>query len=427
MDLALLFPAATLTAIKAKFAGFAALGSLFVDAWQAGDEGEQLYHAVTQTVEAYSGVNAQAIRGMYLDTATDPGDVDPLNATNATLVLEPGALSALGLSMFFTERPGETYATAAVTLHNASGFAAGPFAAGAFTIAKTSFAAVTYRNAPDPAVYTGPGGTYSIAPGATVTLDFIAESPGSASNADPNQMTLVSQYSGVTITTAGAAIGADRMSAANYRALCRQQATAISPNGHADVYRYLATTNLDGTPLLQSLTTSPAGDGLTAVGIARLYVSSSSATGAVTVYYADDDSGSSSVDVAAANQNIVANAIAVPGCITFTGAAATAVSVIVRYNVKYKALWLGQAISGPTVTAAILAALTARAANYPIGGFDQTAGAGTIVVEEFRGTVHGAHPAIYSTTLVTPAGTTAIALGQVAVVTVNVLSTVTAG
>ena len=89
MDVTLLFPAATLAAVKTKIAGFAAVGGLLLDAWQAGDPGEQFYEAIAQAIEAYTGNNAQAIRGRYLSTATDPGDPDPYNAANE--LLEPAA------------------------------------------------------------------------------------------------------------------------------------------------------------------------------------------------------------------------------------------------------------------------------------------------------------------------------------------------
>ncbi len=429
MDLASLFPAATLAAVQSTFAGFAALGSVFVDAWQAGDPGEQLYQAITQTIQAYTGNNAQAIRGQYLDTATDPGDYDPFNALNETLTPAPGALSALGLSMFFTERPGETYATTTITLTNGGSLSAGPFAPGQLIVAKFGYPDITYRNAADPAVYIGAGGTYTLLAGQSVDLEFTAESPGSASNADPGELTaLVTSYSGVTVTNASAAIGTDRMSADNYRALCRTQAAATSPNGAADAFLRSATTNLDGTPLLQSLTTTPAGDGVTAVGITKVYVSPGSTTGIVNVYFADDDGASIAVDVAAANENITLNVISVPGTITYTGLPAIETTITVTWTVKYLAKYQGRAVTAASVSAAIVAALGARMVTYPIGGFDQVLGAGTIYASDLRGTVDRAHPAIYSTVLSAPAGDTAILLGHVAVIDANAGgSTETAG
>jgi hypothetical protein len=409
MDLTLLFPAATLAEVKAKIAGFAELGNLLLTAWQSGDPGEQLYQAFSLAIQYYSTNNSQAIRGFFLDTATDPGDDDPYNPENITLTPAPGYLSALGLSMFFTERPGETYATTVVTFTNASAFPY-TFAAGDLTLAKDGAPDITYRNAPDPSVYTGPGGTYTLAGLSSVDLDVIAESPGTGSNANAAEITvLVSALIGVTVSNAGPAIGSDRMSAPDYRALCRTQASTTSPNGAPDAYLRWSRLNRDGSPLLRP-------DGA-AVGITKVQVSGSSVTGAVQVYYADGDGVADATDVTTANTNITHNIVGVGDCITFTGASAVEVPIVVTWAVEYQALYLGRAVTSTAVKAAINAALTARFLLYPIGGFKQTAGAGTISLEEIRGTVKSAHPAISDATLSSPVGATALAIGRVAKLT----------
>ncbi len=420
MDLASLFPAPTLAEVKAKIAGFAELGNLLLTAWQSGDPGEQLYQAISLGIQYYTTNNSQAIRGFYLDTATDPGDPDPYNPDNELLDPEPGYLSALGESMFFTQRPGATFATTSITFDNsASAFPAGPFAPGALTIAHFDDPTITYRNAPDPAVYTGPGGTLTVLAGQVATLDFIAESPGSTFNADPDKLTvLVTQYTGVTVTNPAAAIGTDRMEIETYRSLCRTQATTTAPNGAKDAYLRWSRLNRDGSPLLNS---SGA-----AVGITRVQVSGSSVTGNVFVYYADEDSGAIPIDVTAANENITLEIIGIGDTITFTGAAASDVTVTVKWAVEYNALFLGRAVTGTTIKAAITAALIARFAIYPISGFKQIAGAGTIALEEIRGTIKGAHPAISDATLVTPVAAVALAIGEVAVLSIDLTSTETA-
>jgi hypothetical protein len=244
----------------------------------------------------------------------------------------------------------------------------------------------------------------------------VAESPGTLSNAAPGEISvMVSGLLGVTVTNAAAALGTDRETAPNYRERCREQAASVSPNGAADAYRYLARTNANGTPLLRAVAFG--GDGITAVSITRVYVSGSSTTGKVYVYFADDDSGSGAVDVATADANIRLNVIAVPDCITITCLAAIDVPIVVTWAVKYRAKYLGQAVAGADVKAAINAALIDRFKNYPIGGFDQTAGAGTIYVSDVRGVVERAHPAIYFAALSSPAGDTALALGHDAVLT----------
>jgi hypothetical protein len=411
MNLASLFPAVTWAEVKAKVAGFAELGGLLITAWQSGDPGEQLYQAFTQALAFYSATNAQAIRAQDLDTATDPGDDDPYEPTNITMTPEPGALSALGLSMYATERPGETFATTSIKFVNSSGFPAGPFSPGQLTVASIVDPRITYRNAPMPSVYVQAGSTYTLPASVTpVYLDFIAETPGTVFNANPGELTeLVTQYSGVTVTNESPAIGTDRMSAPDYRALCRTQASTTAPNGTRDAYLRWSRLNRDGSPLLRP-------DGA-AVGITKVQVSGSSTTGAVQVYYADGDGVANGTDVTTANANIALNIIGVGDCITFTGASATAVPVVVTWAVEFNAMFLGRPVTALTVDAAIRAALAARFVLYPIGGFKQTLGAGSISLEEIRATVKSAHPAISDAVLSSPVGATALAVGQVAKLT----------
>jgi hypothetical protein len=410
MDLASLFPIPTLAEVKAKIAGFAELGNLLLTAWQSGDSNEQFYQAISLGIQYYTTNNSQAIRGFYLDTATDPGDPDPYNPDNELLPKTPGYLTALGESMFFTQRPEESFATTSITFANGGIFPAGPFGPGDLTVAHEDNPEVTYKNAPMDGVYTGPGGTLTVLAGQSPSLDFIAESPGPAFNADPSKLTvLVTAYTGVTVTNPAAAIGTDRMEIETYRALCRTQATTTSPNGGRDAYLRWSRLNRDGSPLLNS---SDA-----AVGITRVQVSGSSVTGNVFVYYADDDGAAIALDVTAANDNIELEILGIGDTITFTGAAAVEVPIVVTWAVEYSALFLGRAVTGPTIKAAINAALEARFPLYPVGGFKQTLGAGSISLEEIRATVKGAHPAIGDATLSSPVGSTALAIGRVPVLT----------
>jgi uncharacterized phage protein gp47/JayE len=403
----------TLAQVQAKVAQFASTVGLYINSWQVGDAPEQLYQAFTRTMQYYSARNATVVRGFVsLDTATDPGDFDPYNPGNEALEPIPGFLSFHGENVYYTFRILATFATTSVTFVNTSNTPY-TFAPDELTLARVGHPEITYRNAPMSGVYTGPGGTFTLAAGATAYLDVQAESPGSLSFAGPGELTvLVSGLIGVTVTNETSAIGTDREPAADYRARCRAQAASTSPNGAADAYRYLARTNPDGTPLLQN--EDLGGDGLTAVSITRVYVSQASDTGIVNVYYADDDSGAIAIDVDTANYNITQNVIAVPDCITFTGLAANDVPITVTWAVKYQARYNGQAVTGDEVDAAINAALVARFRGYPIGGFDQTAGSGTIYVSDLRAVVERAHPAIYTATLASPATDTILAVGDVA-------------
>ncbi len=425
MSFATSIVAATVDQVKATIAGFAELGGLFLDAWQSGDPGEQLYQAFAETVQQYTSLAAQAVRGRILDLATDPGDPDPYNPANESLEPEAGFLSELGENDFFTIRRAKSYASTVATFTNTS---ATPytFAPGDVSVARFGFPDITYHNDVDASVYTESGGKYTLVAGASADLQIVADSPGAAFSAGPNEITvMVTGLIGVTCTNDNPATGQDRETAVDYRARCRTQAASVSPNGPQDSYRRLANTNLDGTPLLQSLTAG--GDGITPVAITRVYVSQSSMTGIVNVYFADVDGAASAVDVATANENIALFVIAVPDCTTYTGLAAIAHTITVTWAVKYKATLGGVPVTGTAVTAAIQAALVSRFENYDIGGYDQVAGAGTIYLEDVRSTVHHSHPAIYQTAISSPAGNTALAIGEVAVLAYGGGSTVTAG
>jgi len=416
--------AATVDQVKATFAGFAEIGGLFLDAWQSGDPAEQFYQAVAETVQQYTSLGAQAVRGFMLDLATDPGDPDPYNPANEALEPADGFLSSLGLNNFFTRRRSKSYASTVATFVNTS-TTPYTFAPGDVTVARFGFPDTTYHNDVDASIYTEAGGKFTLAAGATAHLDIIADSPGAGFSSGPGEISvMVTGLIGVTVTNDNPATGQDRETAVDYRARCRTQAASVSPNGPQDSYRRLSNTNLDGSPLLQSATAG--GDGITPVAITRVYVSQSSATGVVNVYFADVDGAASAIDVDTANENIALFVIAVPDCTTYTGLAAINHTITVTWAVKYKAKYNGVPVAGADVTAAIQAALVARFRGYDIGGYDQVAGAGTIYGNDVSSTVERAHPAIYSAG-VSSGGNISLAIGEVAVLALGGGSTVTPG
>ncbi len=410
MDLIDLLTPTTLDDLKAKVAGFASLLKLKLDSWAVGDPAEQLYTAFTQALKLTADGNATIFRGFVLDYATDPGDDDPFDARNATLPPSPGFLSKLGLNEFFTERIGATKATGNVTLTNTTGSPV-TITPLQLTFADTDHPEHTYRNSPDASIYTGVSQTLQIAPSGTVVVPYVAETAGSSFSIAANKLARVQAPLGVTVADTVGAIGIDREAADLYRARCRGQAAGVSPNGASDGYRRLANTNFDGTPLLRS--SAHGGDDMTPVGITRIYASQSSSTGVVTLYFADDDGGADSTDAGTANDNIELGVIATPGCITYSGTGATNTPITVTWAVLFQLKYKGKTIASADVKKAINDALTARFKEYPIGGFDQTAGAGTIYASDLRSVVERSHPAIYKVTLSNPGGDTAIPLGHV--------------
>lgn len=402
----------TITSVRNRVIGYAAAAELAITSWIPGDVAEQMLQTFALALYAGSLTISSLTRGYTsLDTSVDPGDLDPYDATNINKDPVPGLLSSFGLNTFFTKRIDATFATGFYTLTN-NGTSAQTFGPESLTLTWTANSpptpAPTYRNVADVSIYTNPGGTVTLAAGDSLTFPVAAEQIGTRSNAPPSSLSLTTTLPGCSGTNAEPVLGTDRESADYFRARCREAPARVSLAGPGDAYRYFAKTNLDGTPLLNG-SASP-------VNITRTYVSQDSTTGIVNVFFASPAGAATSEDVTAANTNIETQCFAVPGCITYTGLAAVEVSLHPVGSGRIRAR------SGMTTTAlqnavkqAIVAALVAAFAGFPIGGFDQTDGAGVIYTTDLRAIVATAYPGLYDALITTPAGaTTPIALGQVA-------------
>ena len=445
----ILYVAETADSVRAKIVGYAQTANLLITNWIAGAVGQQVLETVAQTLAGELAIVAQAIRGAAsLDTSTDPGDVDPYDPANASLAPSPGFLSNKGRADYGTERIGETYATGTINFANGlvpnSGAVNQTIAPGALTFQSTvpNDAGVypTYRNS-----NTAP---ISVGVGVTVSVPVEAEQPGIAYNAaSANIVTiLVNTLPGVTVTNPSPILGTDRQPADAYREACREAASLTSPNGPSDSYRYLATTGRDDGTFGNSLTGN-------SLGITKIYVSQDNSSGIVSVYYAGP-SGASGLNGAIPNPSgpftpgttfvqaanyLISNTpgvIAVPDAITFSGQAATEVTIAVTFLIKFKAKDVGYApgtyaYTSPTslpvglrpLGDAILAAYDAYFAAEPIGGDDQDAnGNGFVWTEDFKGVLYGVslYPGTvlrgYDAVVTAPSGSsTALATGHVAV------------
>ncbi len=402
--------------------GHAQAAGLDITNWINIGVGSQTLEYVTGAIFGFVSIRARIVRGFAsLDTATDPGDPDAYDSSNEGLAPVPGFLTSYGANVHGTEREGETYATGFFTLQNGS---ASPsqirtFQPGALTFQWTGGSppspAPTYRNAADDSIYTNPDGSVTIPLGGSVVLPVIAEIKGSIASAPPSVLSMTSVMVGVTGTNAAAVIGTDREDAALYRERCRQASVRLSLAGPEDLYKYLATTNLDGSVLLNENDVASA--------ITRIYVSQDSATGEVDLYYASASGAALTVDVDAANANIALYAFAVPGAITVGpaaegGEAATEVTInIVGTASIQRVAGLSDAALILAARTAIVAAEVAAFATFKIGGRDQVAGAGVIYTADLEGIARNAYPGLYNVLVSTPAGaTTALAAGEVAVV-----------
>lgn len=439
----ILYVAETVDGVRAKIVGFAALGRLKISNWIAGSVGQQILETVAQTVQAATTIIAPAIRGFAsLDTSVDPGDPDPYDPANASLPWSRGFLSDLGEGTYGTPRGQETYATGALNFANTGPGAvvqtipASPTLTFQSTVANAAGLFPTYRNAnPTP---------LTVGVGVTISLPVVAEVSGSSYNAAGGQVTVqVNALPGVTVTNPDAIIGQDLQGADDYRAACREAASLTSPNGPADSYRYLAVTGRDDGTWGNSTTGN-------SIGITGIYVSQDSSTGIVTVYYKGPAGGGglaaalpnasgpftagSTTPVQAANYLITQTpgVIAVADAITFSGQAATDVTINIVASVAVPGSAIGASAGTYTYPGTNPAAVTkvflawvatfeSFFASSPIGGFDQTAGAGTIYQDDLRGLLYkiqvtpGINLPTHHGVINTPSGPTAIALGHDAV------------
>lgn len=392
------FTAESITSIRSRVIGYARAAGLAITDWIVGAVGQQELEVFTAIEYAKSETEAKLVRGFAsLDTSTDPGDFDQYDPGNADLPPARGLLSAFGENTFSTVRGEDTFAEGHATFVNASGTSQTIEPGGlVFTWTENGAPspAPTYHNSPDAAVYTNTDGTLTIPNGGSAVLPVLCDIQGTAGSCPSGSLSLTTTIVGCTATNASAVVGNDREDADVYRGKCRQMPARLSLGGPADAYRYLASKNLDGTPLYNKAAV-PA-----PVAITRVAVSEDSATGIVDVFYATDAGAPSADDVTAANENIEINTMACPDVITFTGTGALELSLAVGGKV-----WL-RAKPGLDI-AAVKQAISAKIAKYqpqiPIGGFPLTSGGpGWVVRDDLEREASSAWPGIYAILVMLP-------------------------
>jgi phage-related baseplate assembly protein len=351
-----------------------------VSSWAPGDPTRSLYHFLSTTLSTLETIVAGYVSSGFLDEAT--GDW----------------LKLLAKQVFDVDYVEATFATTTETLTNAGG-GVYEIEAGDVTV-KNSTTGKTYRNTT--------GGTLSGL--STLDVTVVADEAGSESSAAVGEIDeMVTTFLGVTCLNADAAVGVDEEEAASIRTRCRDKLGALSPNGPADAYSYVArTAELTGTS-----------------GITRVRVYAESDTGDVTVYLAGPAGGVSSDDRDLAEDAIIE--WATPLCITPTVLAATDVTIAVTYTV-----WLYQAVGEveADVEEAIEAALEEMFSERPIGG-DILEGdlTGSLFKSLIESTIRGVFPEhCFRVTVTAPAGDTALdndevaKLGAVTATAVNFVS-----
>lgn len=434
-----LYALPTLSDAKASVIDIAQGAGLIVTSWILGSPSERWIEIAARTIDRFtSTITTQAIRGFFLDLATDPGDQGDLSPDQTP---RPGWLSGLGEGWFGVTRGGQTFANGFFTVTN-SGSTNATFAPFDLTFERTTAGSdgghPTYRNSEDPSIYAGLGGTLTLTPGASAVIPIVAEQLGSyATSAGGDVATVVTQsFGALTGANVLPLIGTDRESRDLYIARCRIAASALSNGGPGSKYRFAANTAFDGTPLQRY-------DGTGAVSITRVYVSPASATGRVTVYYADPDGPAEATDVSSANANLTGISLGVitspigvvPDTVTIgptvtdanTGgpggaaAIATTISIVGSVRIRPRPGGLTGTALITAVRLAIVSSLDAAFSLFEIGGVDQVLGAGVIYTTDLAGIVRDSYSGLYDVIITTPAGaSTAIAVGHVPVVATSV-------
>lgn len=261
---------------------------LAVTSWRVGDPMRTLLRTQARKLESLDAVRNEYARSSFLSTAE--GDM----------------LTLRGLDVYNVEREEQTFATPTVTVDNAGG---GYFEidAGGLVFSSTVTGA-TYVN--QSAVVINPLET-------GVDILLIAEVGGSEGSAALDDVdTIVSPtLTGVTAVTSTASAGVDAQSDEGVKEQCLASLGALSPDGPADAYEYVAR-NAD----------------LTGVeGITRALAAGDSSDGTVTVYV-----GTATAAVAAPELADIQAAVDVwaqPLCTDATVASMTPVSLTSTFTI----------------------------------------------------------------------------------------------
>ncbi len=376
---------------------------------------------------ALDNMITQGARGMFFDSTTDPGDPGDLSADQTP---RAGFASAFGSGWWGTERREKLFAEGVVTL------TAGPAGSTTFTAADIT----VQRATPDATdgglpTYRGVGSApITLAPFASVDIDIIADVIGEYSNALAADISICQTQSFLALacTNANAVLGSEREPLADYIDRCAGAGDQQSPGGPQRAYKRAANTAKDGTPLQRH-------DGSGVVGITKVYVSPENASNEVTVYYAGPSGGAalSSVDIETANGNITGEPVGdlvdpigvLPDTVTLLpldpgGNAASDVNVDITYTAEIDTF---PGIDTGAIEDTIGAALAAwfEGSRNPIGGTDQTAGAGVLRPNDLLIVIGSAYPGLRNVVVSAPSSTVPIGLGEVGVLG-SIVPTVTA-
>lgn len=332
---------ATVAQMKATLYGYLEASGVSTTAWQPLSPTRVLSDAFARMATGIQNGQVSANRGGFRDLASG----DWLKTTSK--------------QMYDVDAIESTFATGEWVGSN-SGGGDYTFQPGEFTIQNT----VTQKTYFNTAVaHFGPGAVGVIVP-------IQAFEIGAASNATPGQITkLVTTALGVTGTNLAPVVGQDAEADDALQARDLESLGALSPNGPADAYRYVATTpSLNGGASVNRVKVlPPPGDGTITVIIA-------SALGVVP-----------GADVAKVQAGIDQHAT--PEIATVTVASASAAPQVIATTVYVPAALNVLAVD---VTTAVKNAIVAYINGLPIGGIELVPGAGKILWRAVIGAIEGA-------------------------------------
>lgn len=236
--------------------------------------------------------------------------------------------------------------------------------------------------------------TLHLSANATIPITVIADEAGSASNAIVSDLTvMVSSFAGVSFTNTTAAVADDDETVDEIKARALLSVAAVSPNGPADAYAYIAL-----SPKLNGGTTT----------VAKVRTVPDSNTGHMVMFLADAAGPTSGGDVTRV-QNACAKLVT-PLCITPVISAATVQTIAVSYGV-----WIydRSGLQTDDVEALIATALEALFEAVPIGGdLIPPATVGDLWLSELQWAIRNAHPDIFRVQVLSPiADTPATGIG----------------
>lgn len=287
-----------------------------------------------------------------------------------------------------------TFASGSVTLVNSGG--------GVYSLSADDLIFVNQSTGPAAGKVYRNSGSVTLGAMSTITIPIVAVEAGTASNANPNDISALSTtLLGVTCFNANSLVALDDESDPTLRVRCYEQLGALSPMGPWDAYASALrnAVHADGSPLgVTRIRINKAGDGY-------VYTYAATATGGLTGTVGDLTS-----DLGIGDEAI--QQFAVPLAVTAINAGATNTSIAVTYEV-----WMYNT-SGKTpaeIEAAIATRLTAFMSTQPIGGNIIGGAAGKVFQDAIRTTIQATFQEIFHCVVTAPASDVTLSLSQVPV------------